>query len=302
MAILRYTVAERDDGRILKRVIRSEMGVSAHLLASAKAQGAITVNGEIRYADRKVFAGDVIEIAMEDRGEAPEPQEGPVDIVFMDDDIIIVNKPAPLPSVSSPRQSIETLENRMAHYFRDEPNYTYRPVNRLDKGTSGLMVIARHQHAQNRMQALLHTDAFIRTYRAVVEGIPDPVSGTIDRPIGKADGATVKRVIDPVNGKPSVTIYETERTGNGRALVRIRLMTGRTHQIRVHMSSIGHPVTGDFLYGTEIPELPGRFALHSSGIDLIHPMTGEKLHFETPLPDELKRLLDIRPLPQGCLR
>ena len=115
--------------------------------------------------------------------------------------------------------------------------------------------------------------------------------GAIDAPIAKADAATVRRVIDPVRGRPAVTHYRVEATGATRSLVRLRLETGRTHQIRVHLGHLGHPIVGDFLYGTEDPRLPGRFALHSTYIRLVHPVTGAAIEASSPLPPELAALM-----------
>ena len=115
--------------------------------------------------------------------------------------------------------------------------------------------------------------------------------GVVDLPIAKADEATVRRVVDPVRGKPAVTRYEVVEHGGGRSLVRLKLETGRTHQIRVHMAHLGHPVAGDFLYGTELAQLPGRFALHSARIGLDHPVTGARIELDSPLPEPLRALL-----------
>jgi len=142
-----------------------------------------------------------------------------------------------------------------------------------------------------KLASLLHTPGFVREYLAVSEGVPSPLEGTIDLPIGKADGATVKRAIRE-DGKPSVTHYSTVKSANGLSLVHLRLATGRTHQIRVHLSAVGCPVFGDFLYGTERDDLlPGRFALHSAFVRFAHPITGEEMSFSSPLPDALSRLL-----------
>ena len=153
------------------------------------------------------------------------------------------------------------------------------------------MIVAKDAHIQHRLQALLHTPEFIRTYQAVVEGCPDDDCGVIDAPIGKEDAASIRRIVTP-SGKPSVTHYRVLKRGKTRALVELVLETGRTHQIRVHMASIGCPVVGDFLYGTEIPQLPGRFALHASALTLHHPMTGDWLSLTSPLPESLATLLD----------
>ena len=152
------------------------------------------------------------------------------------------------------------------------------------------MAAAKHAHAYQRLQKQLHTDAFVREYLAVVEGEWSG-EGTIDLPIAKENDATVRRIIDFESGKRAVTYYRVLESGNGRALVRLRLETGRTHQIRVHLSQTGHPIAGDFLYGTEISALPGRFALHSAHIELNHPMTGARIRLDSPLPEELKKLL-----------
>lgn len=272
-----------DDGRLLKRVVRGAMGVSHHVFSSLKVQGGVLVDGAPARADLKLCAGQVVELVLSDRSEGVERDPTPVDVVYEDEDIVIVNKPAPLPCQSSARQEGFALENRMAARY-GEP-YVFRPVNRLDKGTSGLMAVARHAHAQMILSRALHTDRYAREYIAVVEGRPPEAEGLIDAPIIKAPGATIRRVVSP-EGKAARTHYRLLEEGEGRSLVWLRLETGRTHQIRVHMQYLGCPVWGDFLYGAESPELPGRFALHSWRLALDHPMTGERLTFEAPLPAE----------------
>ncbi len=153
------------------------------------------------------------------------------------------------------------------------------------------MLVARTPHAQHRLQQLLHTEDFRRVYLAVVEGHLPSDAGVIDAPIAKEDAASIRRVVSQ-DGKPSVTHYEVLKKGVTRTLVRLQLETGRTHQIRVHMAHMGCPVAGDFLYGTELPQLSGRFALHSHEVLLKHPLTGELLHIVSPLPDVLNALLD----------
>ena len=167
----------------------------------------------------------------------------------------------------------------------------FRPLNRLDKGTSGLLAAAKHAHATQLLQKQLHTDSFVREYLAVVEGKLSG-NGTIDAPISKANDTTIRRIIDWENGKPAVTHYTSVGFQNNRTLVRLRLETGRTHQIRLHLSHIGHPIVGDFMYGTEIEALPERFALHSAFIALNHPITGMRIEYESPLPPELKHLIE----------
>ncbi len=271
------------DGRLLKRVVRGAMGVSHHVFSSLKVQGGVLVDGVPARADLALSAGQVIELMLSDRSEGVEHDPSPVDVVYEDEDIVIVNKPAPLPCQGSSRQEGFALENRMAARF-GQP-YVFRPVNRLDKGTSGLMAVARHAHAQMVLSRALHTERYAREYLAVVIGRPPEAEGLIDAPIAKAPGATIRREVSP-DGKSARTHYRLLAQAGGRSLVWLRLDTGRTHQIRVHMQYLGCPVWGDFLYGEEAPELPGRFALHSWRLALDHPMTGERLTFEAPIPPE----------------
>ena len=289
---LTVRITEKDAGRKIKYFARSEMKISYSQYCAMKASDGLRVNGEPVHANYLLRVGDVVTAALPESGgsKAVEPEELPVRIAYGDDDLLIVDKDAPLACQCTPKQSCGTLENRLAWLYREQGDFVFRPVNRLDKGTSGLMAVARHAHAYQLLQTQLHTPNFVREYLAVVEG-ELAGEGRIDLPIAKEDAATVRRVIDLEYGKPAVTHYRALSCGNGRTLVRLRLETGRTHQIRVHMAAIGHPVAGDFLYGRELAELPGRFALHSAAIELDQPLTGARIRIESPLPDELRILL-----------
>ena len=291
MRTLTYTVRPEDDGRLIKRIIRGTMGLSHRQFSDLKQRSGFILDGEPVFANHAVRAGQIITLTLlDEEGGKAEMDEAPVDVIYEDDDIIVINKDAPLACQSSEKQPTNTLENRLMYRYRDRA-FVFRPVNRLDKGTSGLMVATKHAHAQNILQEQLHTDSYIREYLAVVCGMPEPEEGEVNAPIRKAEGATVRREVGE-GGKPSVTQYRVIRQGVEYSLVRLRLLTGRTHQIRVHMSHIGHPVAGDFLYGMEDERLPGRFALHSHYLSIIHPMTGERMEFTAPLPEQLGRLLN----------
>lgn len=288
---LTATAAETDRGRKIKYFVRGEMGVSYRQFSALKTWDGLRVNGEIVHANYELVPGDEIEVLLEDTAQKEVAQDDqPVCIPYEDGDLMIIDKPAPLACQCSPKHPAHTLENRLAWHFREEENFVFRPLNRLDKGTSGVLCAAKHAHATQLLQKQLHTPSFVREYLAVVEGRLEG-SGVIDAPISKAGDATIRRVIDPENGKSAVTHYTVVRHGNSRTLVRLRLETGRTHQIRLHLSHIGYPIAGDFLYGTELDELPGRFALHSAYIALDHPLTGARIEYESPLPPELERLL-----------
>ena len=270
-----HVIAAQEEGLLLRDVLRRIMGVSYSAMKSAKWNGGILVNGQPRTVDTRLLCGDVV--TFRPRESAPayhlNPCNLPLNIVWQDDYLMVVDKPAPLASQSSVGHPDDSLENVLYAHAGCPEGFIYRPVNRLDKGTSGLMVIARDAHTQHRLQSMLHTDSFWRGYLAVTEGIPQPESGVINLPIAKEEAASIRRIVSP-EGQPSITHYEVLEHHGSRALVSLRLETGRTHQIRVHLSAIGCSVAGDFLYGTELPELPGRFALHSHQLRLTHPFTG----------------------------
>ena len=196
MAMLRAVAGEKDAGRKLKYFVRGDLGVSYTQFSSLKMSGGVRVNGEAALANTLLKAGDVVEVFWPEDApaQAVTPEFLPVNVVFESDDFYIVDKPAPLPCQCSQRQTAGTLENRLAARF-GEP-FVFRPLNRLDKGTSGLMCAAKHAHACQLLQKELHTGGFCREYLAVVEGI---VEGefTVDAPIAKEDAASVRRVVDP---------------------------------------------------------------------------------------------------------
>ena len=222
---------------------------------------------------------------------AIEAVEGPLDIRYEDDDLLILDKAGGVPVHPSQGHHGDTLANFLYHHYEAIGlTAAFHPVNRLDRGTSGLMAVAKHAHAHERLQAQLRDGTLKRTYLAVCQGVPDPLSGVIDQPIARAPGSVLRRQADPA-GSPARTRYRVLDTGNGRSLVALSLDTGRTHQIRVHLSWLGCPLAGDFLYGTEDPALPNRFALHSASLTLRQPVTGQVLALTSPLPDELYALL-----------
>ncbi len=285
-------IGAEDAGRKIKYYVRSALKISYSQYCAMKAADGLHVNGAPVHANYLLREGDLVSARLPESGgaKAVVPEDIPVDIAYEDADLYIVDKGAPLACQCTPKQPTGTLENRLAHLYRRQGDFVFRPVNRLDRGTSGLMAVARHAHAYQLLQSQLHTPRFLREYLAVVEGALEG-EGTIDLPIAKEDAATVRRIVDPENGRRAVTHYRALRAGCGRTLVRLRLETGRTHQIRVHMAAIGHPVAGDFLYGRELSELPGRFALHSAAIELDQPLTGARVRAESPLPDALRRLI-----------
>ena len=290
---MEYTVKPEEEGRKVRDILRGSMGVSYTALKSAKWNGRIFLNGETVRADARAAAGDTVEIewAEDVPVYALKPFEMPVEVPYEDEHLLIAVKPAGVASQSSRNHPDDSLENAVYARFGCPENFVYRPVNRLDKGTGGLMAIARTPHAQHLLQKELHTPAFRRRYLAWTDGKPEKNEGVLEFPIAKAPGATVKRIVSP-DGKPSRTRYRVLREQGDGALVLLELETGRTHQIRVHLSHIGCPVKGDFLYGTERPEdFPECFALHSALLEARHPVTGERIRV-TSLPEWAKDVGD----------
>ena len=282
------------EGRSIRSIALNAAQMSSGQFKRAKFQGSITLDGERVTADVRVRAGQTLVLFVpEVSNSQPKAVQMPLSIVYEDEYFWVIDKPAPMPSAPSVNRDTPTLENALFAYLGEPEHFIYRPVNRLDKGTSGLMIVAKDAHVQYLLQQLLHTEDFIREYLAVVDGALPQEEGVIDLPIAKADGATVRREVRE-DGKEARTFYRVIQKGK-RSLVRLRLDTGRTHQIRVHMAHLGCPVTGDFLYGTELPqELPGRFALHSAMIRLRHPVSGEWMTVESKLPQGLEDLLQGR--------
>ena len=296
MRILTCTAAPEDEGRAVRSVVPRRFSLGTHAYRRLKVLGAIRINGERVRADRIVHAGDCIEIALpDDEAAGPvrtaAPAGPPSFIRYIDEDMLIVAKGAPLATLPASHIRTGTLREQLALLLgADTEAFVYHPVNRLDKGTSGLMCVARHAHAQRLLSAQLHTGSFVREYAAVTEGIPPLALGTIDAPISRLGSGARRAVCE--GGQRAVTHYRVERTANGRALVRLRLETGRTHQIRVHLAHLGCPICGDYLYGRELPALGGRFALHSASLTCTQPITGARIRIDEPIPDALLALLD----------
>ena len=238
--------------------------------------------------------GQVLSVRLSDpeRRSGILPAPGPLDIVYEDGDVVVLNKAPGVPVHPGPGHYSDTVGNYLLHYYDQEGTEgDFHPVHRLDRGTSGLLVVARHPHAQEVLKEQLHTDGFRREYLAVCQGAPEPPAGTVDAPLGPKPGSLVEQMVRP-NGKPARTHYEVVKAGENCALVRLVLDTGRTHQIRVHLAHLGHPLVGDFLYGTEEPDRIPRPALHSHRLTFRHPITGQEMSFTAPVPPDMKRLME----------
>jgi len=298
MRILTYEVTQADEGRAVRSVVPRRFSLGQHAFRRLKMLEAIRIGGRPVRADYRLKAGEIIQVHLpgDMEGEIASdsgallPELPASHIRYQDEDILIVSKGAPLPTLPASHITSGTLREQLLAMLGCNPHaFVYHPVNRLDKGTSGLMCIARHAHAQRLLTQQLHTGSFIREYYAVTEGVPVQREGAIDAPIARI-GTGAQRAVRE-DGQSAVTHYRVERVSGRRALVRLRLETGRTHQIRVHLAHIGCPIAGDYLYGQELSQLSGRFALHSAYISLVQPITSARIELCEPLPPELEALL-----------
>ena len=291
---LTLTVAAAWEGEKIDPLLRRELGLSGHGLKRIKwLEDGILLDGVRAITGRRVTAGQTLTVRVADPAhtELPTPTPGPVDVVYEDGDLLVVNKAPGVLVHPGPGNGTDTLCNHIAWYLQQRGDSSgVHPVQRLDKGTSGLLVIAKHPVAQEKLKRQLHTPQFRRIYLAVCDGVPQPPQGRVDAPIGRVPGSLVERQVDSA-GQQAATRYRVVRTAGGRALVELELATGRTHQIRVHMAHLGCPLTGDFLYGQENKNLIGRPALHSAELFLTHPITGEPMHWQVPLPEDMAALM-----------
>ena len=280
-------------GLEVNTLLRRQLGLSGTVLRRVKwLEDGITLDGVRVNVRVRGAEGQTLAVRLTDPTPTSGvvPAEGPLDIVYEDPDLVVVNKAPGVLVHPGHGHFDDTLGNfLMYHYKMTGDESDFHPVHRLDRGTSGLVVIAKHAHAQEKLKNQLHTGDFRRVYLAVCDGAPPWPGGTVDAPIGRLDGSLTAREVRP-DGRPARTHYQVVRTCGPRTLVELELETGRTHQIRVHMAHIGCPLTGDFLYGRENRALIARPALHSARLELTHPITGERLCFSASVPADMAAL------------
>lgn len=259
-------------------------------------QQAVLVNGTPVPKNYRQRGGDVIEITLpEPEPLTLEPENIPLDIVYEDADLLVVNKPKGMVVHPAPGHATGTLVHALLYHCGDQLsgiNGVIRPgiVHRIDRNTSGLLMVAKTDVAHHSLSAQIQAHSFTREYQAVAVGRFREPSGTIDAPIGRHPVDRKKMCVTQKNSKRAVTHYETILAYQKATHLRLRLETGRTHQIRVHLAYLGHPVLGDDVYGKPYPGLEGQ-CLHAAKIGFVHPTTGQYLEFESPLPDYFRRVL-----------
>ncbi len=316
----RFIIDETHDGERVDKAIRT----LCEDLSRARIQGLIddklvTVNKAAPKASRRLEVGDVVEIEIPPAVPCePEAEDIPLDIVFEDEHMLVINKAAGLVVHPGAGNWSGTLVNALLHHCGDDLSGiggVARPgiVHRLDKDTTGLMVVAKNDKAHKGLSEQLVDRSLSRVYKALVLKVPMPVKGKVNKPIGRHSSHRLKMAIDENGGREAVTHYKVEKAyGEACALVECKLETGRTHQIRVHMGFLKHPLIGDVLYGPQPTALQAalkkegyaenvakkmvffpRQALHAAAISFIHPVLEEEMSFTAPLPDDFVNILKL---------
>lgn len=294
MRILTHTILPEEEGRMVKGILRGSLQLSYTLLKSLKwRENAILLNGQSVHVNAIVHAGDVVSVALSERTPREDlycENTAAPDIVYEDEDLLVLNKPAGVAMHPKADDAAAPSLAAMLTGYLGEGSVPHF-VSRLDKGTSGLLIAAKSGYVHDRLRRALHSSELRREYRAVAVGQVTPPCGVIDAPIGRADGSIIRRCVRE-DGLVSRTEYEVLQTTERFTLLRLRPETGRTHQLRVHMAYLGHPLAGDWLYGTEDKTLIARPALHSYELWFTQPITGQELHFTAPIPQDMQRLLE----------
>lgn len=291
---LQYVVDKNCCYTTLKEVLKAHFSISDRLLLKLKKSNKIFLNSETTYLNKPLEINDIIDIYIdfvEDNSNIV-PTKMELNIIYEDDSYLIINKPADIPVHPSMDHFKDSLSNGIRYYF-DSINLKkkIRPVNRLDKNTSGLVIFAKNEYIQECLVKQMKKSNFYKEYIAVCEGKFENIKGTINAPIARKEDSIIERCVSE-NGDIAITDYEVLNYNNEKnySVVKCILRTGRTHQIRVHLSYIGHPILGDTLYGNS-SSLIDRQALHAHCISFIHPVSNREIKYIASIPDDMSLLI-----------
>ena len=290
--ILEYKVKKTDNYMNLKELLKTYFQISDRLLIKLKNNRKIFVNGNFAFVNMGLNVGDNISIFIDfiENNSNIVPNAIPLDIVYEDDTLLIINKPTGIPVHPSMEHYTDSLSNGVRFYFdKIRLHKKIRPVNRLDKDTSGLIVFAKNEYIQECLVRQMKTKQFVKEYIAICDGIFDNKFGTINAPIARKENSIIERCVSEA-GDTAITHYEIIKTYANYSVVKCTLETGRTHQIRVHMAYIGHQLLGDTLYSSP-STIINRQALHAYKIKFIHPITKQKLEFTAKIPADFENLI-----------
>ena len=287
--LISYT-SEEDS--TLKEILLDKLNFSVRSLSKMKREQSVLINGEFKKPSTSVKKGDLIEVKIEEDMANFEPQDLNLEILYDDFDIIMVNKPPFMVVHPTKSHYDKTIANGVTDYIiKNNEKVKVRFVNRLDMNTSGLVIVAKNAYAHHTLSLDMGENKVEKTYITVVKGIVENDFGTINQPIYRPTEDSIKRVIDE-RGQASVTHYKVLERLNDATILEVKLETGRTHQIRVHMEYIGHGIIGDELYGYVDEELINRQALHAYSLEFNQPRTKEKLNFKADIPKDMMNLIE----------
>ena len=290
---INYQITEEADGLRIEQFLRHQGYSYQNITQLKKMPESILKNGVWEYMRSLLATGDILTVHIQENESSPNipPVELPLSIIYDDEDILVVNKPAGMPIHPSLNNYENSLANGLMWYYTEQGKpFIFRCANRLDRDTSGLTVIAKHLISSSILSSMGARHEIKREYLAIVRGSVTLPSGTIDAPLARTGSSMIERKVDFKHGERAVTHYKVVEEKNGHSLVSLILETGRTHQIRVHMQYLGFPLVGDYLYNPDM-EYIHRQALHSWKLSFIHPITKEPMEFTAELPKDMKNIL-----------
>ena len=288
-----YIIDEDSAGLRVEQFLRRKRYSGQNLSEIKRMPKSILVNGVHYYMRQELSTGDHLQVRIceTQNSEKIPPTKLPLDIIYEDEDLLVLNKPAGMPIHPSLNNYTNSMANALAYYFQSQGKpFIFRCCNRLDRDTSGLTIVAKHMVSGSILSDMTKYREVHREYLAIARGSVTPSEGTIQAPLGRKDGTIIERTVDWEHGEDAVTHYKVVKEANGHSLVSLRLETGRTHQIRIHMKYLGYPLIGDYLYNPDM-EYMTRQALHSHHMEFTHPITGEHMSFTAPLPEDMARVM-----------
>ena len=297
MAKYEHIVTDEETGLTINQILRQNYKFSSRFRTKMKYQSLVDLNGSPAPGYLRPVAGDIIGVRLpEEKSDFPA-ENIPLDIIYEDDDLILINKQPGIIVHPTKGHPEHTIANAVMYYMQQSgQSFKVRFANRIDMDTTGIIIVAKNANAQNDLAHQMRCGTVVKRYLSLVEGLIEDDHFTIDLPIGRPDTVSIRRVVMPEGGKNAVTEVQVldrfESTEFGaHTLVEVVLHTGRTHQIRVHLSHIGHIIAGDELYGGST-KLIDRQALHAYHIEFDHPATGERMTFEAVIPDDMQKAID----------
>jgi 23S rRNA pseudouridine1911/1915/1917 synthase len=289
MAKYNHTVTEEEYGQSINQILRANYTFSARFKTKMKFQSLVDLNGVPTPGYVKPEVGDVIGIRLPEETSDFPPEDIPIDVLFEDDDLLIINKQPGIIVHPTKGHPTSTIANGIMKYMLDtDQSFKIRFANRIDMDTSGIVICCKNANAQNDISSQMRSQTVVKKYIAIVHGSVDRDEFTIDLPVGRESQETIRRSVMYEGGKDAVTDVKVLRRYGDYTLVELSLHTGRTHQIRVHLSHIGHPIIGDSLYDGDAPELIDRQALHAYKISFLHPVSKERIEIEAPFPKDIE--------------